>query len=147
VRERLIKLADEKAAAKVARYTPQIMRSVEKQILLQSIDGLWREHLVTLDHLSKVIGWRGLAQRDPLNEYKQEAYELFQKLLTALRELVTTQLSHVEIQIRQPETMPGPDLDDLEEVHIDPTSGENDAATGYSGTIGGRFAAAGPLAD
>ena len=49
-----------------------------------------------------MVGWRGLAQRDPLNEYKQEAYELFQQLLTNLRELVTTQLSHVEIQMRQP---------------------------------------------
>ena len=57
-------------------------------MLLQAIDSLWREHLVTLDHLSKVVGWRGLAQRDPLNEYKQEAYELFQKLLSDMRELV-----------------------------------------------------------
>jgi preprotein translocase subunit SecA len=130
----------------VAKYSPQIMRSVEKQILLQSIDGLWREHLVTLDHLSKVIGWRGLAQRDPLNEYKQEAYELFQTLLTSLRELVTTQLSHVEIQIRQPEPPPQPDLSQLSEIHLDPTTGENDAETGYSGTLGGRNAAVGALA-
>ncbi len=85
----------------------------KSSILLQSIDGLWREHLVTLDHLSKVVGWRGLAQRDPLNEYKQEAYELFQKLLADLRELVTTQLSHVEIQMRQPEPPPAPDLSQL----------------------------------
>ena len=147
VRERIVKLADEAAAAKVAKYSPQIMRSVEKQILLQSIDGLWREHLVTLDHLSKVIGWRGLAQRDPLNEYKQEAYELFQTLLTNLRELVTTQLSHVEIQIRQPEPPPQPDLSQLSEIHIDPTTGENDAGTGVSGTLGTALAAAGALAD
>ena len=94
--------------------------------MLQSIDGLWREHLVTLDHLSKVVGWRGLAQRDPLNEYKQEAYELFQTLLTSLRELVTTQLSHVEIQTRQP-APPPPNLGNLSEIHIDPLTGENDA--------------------
>ncbi|HHY49196.1 MAG TPA: preprotein translocase subunit SecA, partial [Alphaproteobacteria bacterium] len=143
VRERLIKAADEAAAAKVARYSPQIMRSVEKQILLQSIDHLWREHLVTLDHLSKVIGWRGLAQRDPLNEYKQEAYELFQKLLTDVRELVTTQLSHVEIQIRQPEPPPPPDLSELSEIHVDPTTGENDAQSGISGTSGGAAYAGG----
>ena len=146
VRERLVKIADESAAAKVAKYSPQIMRSVEKQILLQSIDGLWRDHLVTLDHLSKVIGWRGLAQRDPLNEYKQEAYELFQKLLTDLRELVTTQISHVEIQVRQPEPPPELDIDKLNEIHIDPTTGENDAETGYSGTVGNRNAAVGALA-
>src|SRR5690606_21135675 len=147
VRERIVKLADEAAAAKVARYSPQIMRSVEKQILLQSVDSLWRDHLVTLDHLSKVIGWRGLAQRDPLNEYKQEAYELFQKLLTDLRELVTTQLSHVEIQVRQPEPPPAPDFSGMSEIHVDPTTGENDAETGYSGTLGGPGAAAGMLAD
>jgi preprotein translocase subunit SecA len=147
VRDRLIRMADEAAAAKVAKYSPGIMRQVEKQILLQSIDGLWREHLVTLDHLSKVVGWRGLAQRDPLNEYKSEAYELFQSLLTNLRELVTTQLSHVEIQMRQPEVPQGPDLSRLEEVHIDPTTGENDAATGVSGTLGLAGAAVGALAD
>ena len=147
IRERLIKAADEKAAAKIAQYTPAVMRQVEKQILLQSIDGLWREHLVTLDHLSKVVGWRGLAQRDPLNEYKQEAYELFQALLTNLRELVTTQLSHFEIQMRQPEPPRGPDLSRLSEIHIDPTTGENDAETGVSGTLGTAAAAAGILAD
>jgi len=147
VRERIMTMADEKAAAKIAQYTPAIMRQVEKQILLQSIDGLWREHLVTLDHLSKVVGWRGLAQRDPLNEYKQEAYELFQALLNNLRELVTTQLSHVEIQMRQPEPPPQPDFSRLSEIHIDPTTGENDAETGVTGTLGLATAAAGPLAD
>ncbi len=133
VRERIQKAADEFAAAKVARYSPDIMRQVEKSILLQSIDGLWRDHLVTLDHLSKVIGWRGLAQRDPLTEYKREAFDLFEQLLSALRELVTTQLSHVEIQLRQP--APSPDLDALSEIHIDPTTGENDAGTQVSGTL------------
>jgi preprotein translocase subunit SecA len=144
--ERIEKAADEYAAAKIAKYSPDIMRQVEKSILLQSIDQLWREHLVTLDHLSKVIGWRGLAQRDPLNEYKQEAYELFQKLLTDMREQVVTQLSHVEIQLRQPEPPRQPDLSRLSEIHIDPDLGENDAATQVSGTIGGAFAAAGALA-
>ncbi len=76
------------------------------------------------------IGWRGLAQRDPLNEYKQEAYELFQTLLTNLRELVTTQLSHVEIQLRQPEPQPAPEpaLAGAQEVHINPQTGENEVA-------------------
>ena len=137
VRERLFKAADDAAAAKVAKYTPEIMRQVEKSILLQTIDGLWREHLVMLDHLSKVIGWRGVAQRDPLNEYKQEAYDLFQNLLTQMREVVTSQLSHVEIQLRQPEPPPELDLSRLSEIHVDPTSGENDAQSGVSGTIGG----------
>ncbi len=101
--ERLKDAADKHMAQKTASFTPEIMRQVEKSILLQSIDGLWREHLATLDHLSKVIGWRGLAQRDPLNEYKQEAYELFDALLTNLRELVTTQLAHVVLAPPEPE--------------------------------------------
>ncbi|HEV2513729.1 MAG TPA: preprotein translocase subunit SecA [Devosia sp.] len=134
VRERIVKIADEFAAAKVARYSPDIMRQVEKSILLQSIDGLWREHLVTLDHLSKVVGWRGLAQRDPLNEYKREAFELFEQLLASLRELVTTQLSHVEIQMRQPTPLQA-DLEGLDEIHIDPTTGENDAESDITGTM------------
>ncbi len=146
VRERIVEAADEAAAAKVARFSPDIMRQVEKSLLLQSIDNLWREHLVTLDHLSKVVGWRGLAQRDPLNEYKQEAYELFQKLLGDMREMVITQLSHVEIQTRAPEPMPQPDLSRLSEIHIDPDLGENDVVNQVSGTIGSAFAAAGPLA-
>jgi len=129
LRERILKATDEAAAAKVARIGPEIMRQVEKSIVLQSIDGLWRDHLVTLDHLSKVVGWRGLAQRDPLNEYKQEAYELFQALLTNLRELVTTQLSHVEVQVRQPE-LPEPDFSRINEIHLDPLTGENDADEG-----------------
>jgi preprotein translocase subunit SecA len=133
VRERLAAAADEFATAKIARFTPEIMRQVEKSILLQSIDSLWRDHLVTLDHLSKVIGWRGLAQRDPLTEYKREAFELFEQLLSELREVVTTQLSHVEIQMRQPE--PPPTLRGLSEIHIDPTSGENDAESNFTGTM------------
>ena len=137
VRERITEAADAAYRAKEERTlksladsgmpNPTVMRQVEKSILLQSIDGLWREHLVTLDHLSKVVGWRGLAQRDPLNEYKSEAFELFQAMLANLRELVTTQLAHVEIQTRAPEPPQAPDLTRLEETHIDPFTGENDA--------------------
>jgi preprotein translocase subunit SecA len=132
LRERIVRLADEYAAAKAARIGPDTMRQVEKSILLQSVDGLWRDHLITLDHLSKVIGWRGLAQRDPLNEYKQEAFELFQTLLTNLRELVTTQMSHVEIQVRQPEPQ-APDPASLQATHLDPVTGENEVQGGPQG--------------
>lgn len=125
VRERIIELADNFMAAKATRFTPDIMRQIEKSVLLQSIDGLWREHLITLDHLSKVVGWRGLAQRDPLNEYKQEAFELFETLLENLRELVTTQLSHVEVQVRPPEPQ-APNLENLQQVHTNPETGKND---------------------
>ncbi len=128
VRERLTDLADNVVAAKAAQYSPEIMRQVEKQILLNSVDGLWREHLVTLDHLSKVVGWRGLAQRDPLNEYKQEAYELFNTLLDSLRELVTSQLAHINIQVRPPQPQT-PDPAALQAQHIDPQTGRNEAAS------------------
>lgn len=142
VETRIREAADAVMTEKSEKYGPQIMRQVEKSILLQSIDGLWREHLVMLDHLSKVVGWRGIAQRDPLNEYKQEAYELFQGLLANLRELVTTQMSHIEIQMRQPEPAPAPDLSDLTETHIDPMTGENDADQA-SPTIAGALGATG----
>ncbi|KQT47996.1 preprotein translocase subunit SecA [Devosia sp. Leaf420] len=126
VETRIRDAADAVIAAKNEAYG-EVMRQVEKSVLLQSIDGLWREHLVLLDHLSKVVGWRGIAQRDPLTEYKQEAYELFQGLLSGLREQVTQQMSHIQIQMRQPEPPPMLDLTKLEETHIDPTTGENDA--------------------
>jgi len=132
--ERIQKAIDESMAAKEARWVadrearndadPDIMRKVEKQVVLQSIDNLWREHLVTLDHLSKVVGWRGIAQRDPLTEYKQEAYELFQQLLVQLRERVTQQLSRIEIQYAPPP--PPIDMSRLRTIHADPQTGENE---------------------
>ncbi|MFD1254693.1 MULTISPECIES: preprotein translocase subunit SecA [Devosia] len=127
VEDRIREAADALIANKEERFSANIMRQVEKSILLQSVDGLWREHLVMLDHLSKVVGWRGIAQRDPLTEYKQEAYELFQGLLGNLREQVTSQMAHVEIQMRQPEPPPAPDFSRMAETHIDPLTGENDA--------------------
>jgi preprotein translocase subunit SecA len=143
VRERLRELADAAAESReteivqrfeaVGQPNPTVMRNIEKSVLLQSIDSLWREHLVTLDHLSKVVGWRGMAQRDPLNEYKQEAYELFQKLLSDLRELVTTQLSHVDVQLRRPE--PIPELA-MSEIHLDPLSGENEIPDSLARILG-----------
>jgi len=127
VRERLAKLADESAEKRAAAYPPGIMQQVEKSVLLQTLDMLWREHLVMLDHLSKVIHWRGVAQRDPLNEYKQEAYQLFEGLLQQLRDAVITQMSHVQIQMRAPQPPQAPDLTKLEEHHTDPLTGGDDA--------------------
>ncbi|MGR3434412.1 MAG: preprotein translocase subunit SecA [Shimia sp.] len=93
IRERLEKAADEFMAKKAAEFGPETMRNVEKQILLQTLDGKWREHLVTLEHLRSVVGFRGYAQRDPLNEYKTEAFQLFEGLLDGLREEVTKKLA------------------------------------------------------
>jgi preprotein translocase subunit SecA len=123
IRERIEKASDELMAKKVARFGPDLMRAVEKQILLQTLDHLWREHLATLDHLRSVIGFRGYAQRDPLNEYKTEGFELFQSLLANLRRAVTGQLAHVEIQQRPPD--PPPALV-AEAHHLDPLTGEDE---------------------
>jgi preprotein translocase subunit SecA len=102
IRERLTKAADEAYAARVEKNTPELMRYIERQIVLQTLDHLWREHLVTLDHLRQVVGWRGYAQRDPLNEFKSEAFELYDRLLGTLRETVTGQLMRVEVVFDQP---------------------------------------------
>ena len=126
MRERLERAADEAAAARTARFTPDIMRQVEKAVLLQTLDGLWREHLVTLDHLRQVVGFRGYAQRDPLNEYKSEAFELFQAMLTKLREAVTTQIMRVEIVQQPPPLSPAGDLERMQGSHVDPLTGDTD---------------------
>ena len=101
--ERLLKAVNEEYEQRIAKNTPNVMVQVEKQFLLQTLDHLWREHLVTLDHLRQVIGWRGFAQRDPLNEYKSEAFELFNDLITRLRQQVTGQLMRVEVVFQSPE--------------------------------------------
>ena len=97
IRERLYEVGDKFMAQKSVEFGPESMRNVEKQVLLQTIDRKWREHLVTLEHLRSVIGFRGYAQRDPLNEYKTEAFELFRTLLESLRAEITGQLAHVRI--------------------------------------------------
>ncbi|MGH6835520.1 MAG: preprotein translocase subunit SecA [Methylocella sp.] len=112
--ERLRKAANEAYAARVDKNGVEVTRYVEKQIVLQALDHLWREHLVTLDHLRQVIGWRGMAQRDPLNEYKSEAFELFGELITHLREMTTAQLNRVEVAFEPP-----PPLEALEVSHAD----------------------------
>jgi preprotein translocase subunit SecA len=125
MRERLLRTADEAAAARTARFTPEIMRQVEKAVLLQTLDHLWREHLVTLDHLRQVIGFRAYAQRDPLNEYKSESFELFQGMLSRLREAVTTQIMRVEI-VQQAPPLPTGDLERTQASHVDPLTGQTD---------------------
>ena len=102
------------------------MRYVEKQIVLQVLDHLWREHLVVLDHLRQVIGWRGLAQRDPLNEYKSEAFDLFGGLIAKLREIVTAQLMRVEVAFEQPSI--NNSLPPMFATHADPLTGDDDMA-------------------
>lgn len=117
--------ADEHMAAKVAQWGPDVMRYVEKTILLQTLDHLWREHLVMLDHLRQVIGLRGYGQRDPLQEYKTEAFNLFQEMSAHLREAVTAQLMRVEIV---PPEQEAPMLPAMEAHKFDPNTGEDEMA-------------------
>ncbi|TAL82654.1 MAG: preprotein translocase subunit SecA [Beijerinckiaceae bacterium] len=101
LQERVLSAADAAYDERVEKNGAELMRYVEKQVVLQSLDHLWREHLIMLDHLRQVIGWRGLAQLDPLNEYKSEAFELFNELIKHLREETTSQLNHLEFSYEQ----------------------------------------------
>src|ERR1700738_4678239 len=129
---RIERRADEHMAAKVAQWGPDVMRYVEKSILLQTLDHLWREHLLMLEHLRQVIGLRGYGQRDPLNEYKSEAFQLFEALLSHLREAVTAQLMRVEI-MQQPPPEPQANLPYMEAPKIDPSTGEDEMALAAAG--------------
>ena len=116
---------DEHMAAKVAQWGPDVMRYVEKTILLQTLDHLWREHLIMLDHLRQVIGLRGYGQRDPLQEYKSEAFGLYEAMTAHLREAVTAQLMRVEIV---PPEDQQPELPPMEAHKFDPNTGEDELA-------------------
>jgi len=95
IRERLEEASDAYMVEKAEAFGAETMRNIEKQVLLQSIDGKWREHLLTLEHLRAVVGFRGYAQRDPLNEYKTEGFQLFERLLDGLRTEVTQKLGQI----------------------------------------------------
>ena len=95
LRERLEEASQAYMTEKAVAFGPEVMRNIEKQILLQTIDAKWREHLLTLEHLRSVVGFRGYAQRDPLNEYKTESFQLFESLLDGLRSEVTQKLAQI----------------------------------------------------
>jgi preprotein translocase subunit SecA len=97
VQDRIMAAADAMMADKLASFGPEVMRNIEKQVVLQTIDGKWREHLLRLEHLRSIIGFRGYAQRDPLNEYKTEAFGMFESMLNSLRIEVTQKLSMVRV--------------------------------------------------
>ena len=122
MRERLHKAANDSYAARVEKNGADLMRYIEKQVVLQVLDHLWREHLVVLDHLRQVIGWRGYAQRDPLNEYKSEAFELFDQLISKLREITTAQLMRVEVAPDDGQLPP------MQGSHVDATTGDDEMA-------------------
>ncbi|HXP95989.1 MAG TPA: preprotein translocase subunit SecA [Telmatospirillum sp.] len=99
IRHRVLEAADRKMAEKAANYGPDVMRMVEKSLLLQVLDQSWKDHLLTLDHLRQGIGLRAYGQRDPLNEYKREAFNLFEEMLAQLREKITSLLAHIELRM------------------------------------------------
>jgi preprotein translocase subunit SecA len=125
--ERITKASDERAAQRVEMIGADYMKQVEKNFMLQMIDLQWREHLMHLDHLRNVIGLRGYGQRDPLNEYKVEAFSLFEGLQVDLRQNVTRWLMTVEFQFEEPPPEPAPaPRGGYVEVHMDPLTGENE---------------------
>ena len=125
IRERLSDAANRRMAEKVANYGPEVMRLAEKSVLLQVLDQIWKEHLLALDHLRQGIGLRAYAQKDPLNEYKHEAFDLFDQMLAMLRETVTQVLCHMEISDDSPESLMDYEMGDMEESRRDPAFGED----------------------
>ncbi len=128
VLERIMKAVEARAAERAANVGSDIMRYVEKTILLQTLDHDWREHIVNLDHLRQYVGLRGYGQRDPLNEYKSEAFELFEGLLSKLRMDVVRQLMHLQINVEQPPQLAEQPPLQMQTHHINPLTGEDEAA-------------------
>ncbi|MEQ1548670.1 MAG: SEC-C metal-binding domain-containing protein, partial [Chakrabartia sp.] len=122
---RIAEAADAMMAAKQAELEPDVWSQVEKSVLLQSLDHRWKEHLATLDALRQVIHLRAYAQKTPINEYKREAFALFERMLVAIREDVTKVLAYAQFQVAPPEL---PEMPDFVTSHIDPLTGEDNSA-------------------
>ena len=154
IEERLQQATDEAMDAKIARVDPSMWRNVEKSLLLQSLDHHWKEHLSTLDALRQVVWLRAHAQKQPINEYKQEAFSLFESMLDTLREDTTSKL--IKLDVREPEPTPSaslPELPDFLTGHIEPLSGIDNSDDGdgserraalFGSLAGSPQAAAGP---
>jgi preprotein translocase subunit SecA len=134
IEERAREIADAAVAEKSAQIEPDSWRQVEKSILLQNLDHHWKEHLSTLDALRQVVHLRAYAQKTPINEYKTEAFALFERMLANIREDVTRTVAHAQFQMQAPP--PLPDLPDFITSHFDPFSGEDDTADIDAGSLG-----------
>jgi preprotein translocase subunit SecA len=132
--ERIRTMADEAIAQKSADLDTETWTSVEKSILLQNLDHHWKEHLATLDALRQVVHLRAYAQKTPINEYKQEAFSLFQRMLETIREDVTKTIAHAQFQMQAPVGLP--ELPDFITTHFDPFTGEDDSNDFDGGTRG-----------
>ncbi len=134
IEERVRAMADEAIAQKSADLDSETWTSVEKSILLQNLDHHWKEHLATLDALRQVVHLRAYAQKTPINEYKQEAFSLFQRMLETIREDVTKTIAHAQFQMQAPVGLP--ELPDFITTHFDPFTGEDDSNDFDAGTRG-----------
>jgi preprotein translocase subunit SecA len=151
IHHRILDVTDRRAAEKAANYGPEVMRMVEKSLLLQILDQAWKDHLLTLDHLRQGIGLRAYAQRDPLNEYKREAFNLFEEMLTQLREKITGILSHIELRVDEtpPEEVlaprrPSRTIEGREDPAFASAQAEHDAAAVAAGLVPVRTLAVDP---
>ncbi|TCQ07166.1 preprotein translocase subunit SecA [Sphingomonas sp. PP-CC-3A-396] len=134
IEERVRAMADEAIAQKSADLDAETWTSVEKSILLQNLDHHWKEHLATLDALRQVVHLRAYAQKTPINEYKQEAFSLFQRMLETIREDVTKTIAHAQFQMQAPVGLP--ELPDFITTHFDPFTGEDNSNDFDAGTRG-----------
>ena len=126
--ERLIELSNAQVTATAEPVNPESWRQIEKSILLQNLDHHWKEHLSTLDALRQVVHLRAYAQKQPINEYKHEAFALFERMLASIRDDVTRTISHIQFQMEEPAAPPLPELPSFLTSHIDPFTGEDDTA-------------------
>jgi preprotein translocase subunit SecA len=134
--ERIQAMADATAAEKAGLVDADTWKGIEKSVLLQTLDHQWKEHLATLDALRQVVFLRAYAQKQPINEYKQEAFALFERMLSNIREDVTRTVARIDLRFEEPEAMPLPDLPDFLTTHIDPFTGEDNSADIDSGGLG-----------
>ena len=134
VEERVRDASDAMVAAKASELEPEMWAQVEKSILLQNLDHHWKEHLSTLDALRQVVHLRAYAQKTPINEYKHEAFALFERMLANIREDVTRTIAHAQFQMQAPP--PLPDLPDFITTHFDPFTGMDDTRDVDAGSLG-----------
>ncbi|WP_411340783.1 preprotein translocase subunit SecA [Sphingopyxis sp. J-6] len=134
--ERIQAQADAVAAEKAAQVDVDTWKGIEKSVLLQTLDHHWKEHLSTLDALRQVVFLRAYAQKQPINEYKQEAFALFERMLSNIREDVTRTIARLDLRYEEPEPMALPELPDFLTTHIDPFTGEDNSADIDGGDLG-----------
>jgi preprotein translocase subunit SecA len=137
MRERILNAVNARYAERAENFGTEVIRYLEKAILLQTLDHDWREHIIQLEHLRQYVGLRGYGQRDPLNEYKSEALTLFENLLLRLRTDVMRQLMHVQVRMGEPPPIQEQQLPRMEAHHINPLTGEDEFASPQPMLMGG----------